>query len=114
LEYAALTKIKFNFKHPMHMKPSTALANHRDAIRALVSEYGMSNPRVFGSTSRLADTEKSDLDILVDPQPTTSLLDIAKLQLSLERALGVHVDVLTPKSLPPSFRDHVIKTSIPL
>jgi hypothetical protein len=96
------------------MKPSTALANNRDAIKALISEHGLLNPRVFGSASKHEDTEASDLDILVDPRPNTSLLDIAKLQLSLEKTLGVHVDVLTPRSLPTSFRDHVINTSIPL
>jgi len=74
----------------------------------------MLNPRVFGSVARNEDTEASDLDILVDTQPNTSLLDIAKLQLSLVKKLGIHVDVLTPKSLPESFRDQVVKNAIPV
>lgn len=96
------------------MKPSTALSSSRAVIRALVKEHGLLNPRIFGSVSRQEDSEVSDLDILVDPQPDTSLLDIAKLQLSLERQLGIHVDVLTPKALPESFRDQVINNSIPV
>jgi predicted nucleotidyltransferase len=79
-----------------------------------VNEHGMLNPRVFGSVARNEDTEASDLDILVDTQPNTSLLDIAKLQLSLVKKLGIHVDVLTPKSLPESFRDQVVKNAIPV
>ncbi len=74
----------------------------------------MLNPRVFGSVARNEDTEASDLDILVDTQPNTSLLDIAKLQLSLEKKLGIHVDVLTPKSLPESFRNQVVLNAIPI
>ena len=74
----------------------------------------MLNPRVFGSVARNEDNEASDLDILVDTQPNTSLLDIAKLQLSLEKKLGIHVDVLTPKSLPESFRDQVVINAIPI
>ena len=96
------------------MKPSLALSGNRAAIRALVLDHGMLNPRVFGSVSRQEDTDASDLDILVDPQPGTSLLDIAKLQLSLEKKLGVHVDVLTPRALPDSFREQVIKNAVPV
>lgn len=96
------------------MKPSTALSSSRAVIRALVKEYGFLNPRIFGSVSRQEDTEVRVLDILVDPRPDTSLLDIAKLQLSLEKQLGIHVDVLTPKALPESFRDQVVKNSIPV
>ena len=79
-----------------------------------MTEHGLLNPRVFGSVSRKEDPETSDLDILVDPQPHTSLLDIAKLQLPLERQLGIHVDVLTPKALPLSLRDQVIKNAMPI
>jgi uncharacterized protein len=53
------------------MKPSEALPQHRERIRRLVSEAGMTNPRVFGSVLRGEDTEESDLDILVDPAPRT-------------------------------------------
>lgn len=87
------------------MKPSTVLNQRREDIRALVKEYGALNPRVFGSIIRNEDTDGSDLDILVDPRPDTSLLDIAKLQMRLEQELGITDDVLTPKVLPESFRN---------
>ena len=96
------------------MKPSIALSNNRAVIRALVNEHGLKNPRVFGSVTRREDTELSDLDILVDPLPNTSLLDLAKLQLSLEKRLGIHVDVLTPNALPESFRNQVLNNAIPV
>lgn len=96
------------------MKPSTVLNSQREAIRALVNEYGVMNPRVFGSIIRNEDTDGSDLDILVDPSPETSLLDIAKLQMRLEKELGITVDVLTPKALPESFRNYVIEHAIPV
>jgi len=49
------------------MKPSEALTAHRAELRQLVSRYGLSRPRVFGSVLSGADTEESDLDLLVDP-----------------------------------------------
>ena len=51
------------------MRPSEVLPLHRETIRQLVAEAGMTNPRVFGSVVRGEDEEGSDLDILVDPAP---------------------------------------------
>lgn len=90
------------------MRPSTALHTHRDAIRAIALSHRVTNVRVFGSVVHGDDTETSDLDILVEPTPETTLMDIAKIQLELGQLLGIPVDVLTPKGLPAQFRDQVI------
>lgn len=96
------------------MKPSTILEQRRGTIRSLVLEYGVTNPRVFGSVIRQEDTDDSDLDILVDPAVETSLLDIAKLELRLEKELGIHVDVLTSNALPAACRSYVLEHAIPV
>ena len=96
------------------MRPSEVLPKHRDAIRRMVLDSGMANPRLFGSVVHGDDAEDSDLDLLVDPSPETSLLDIAKLQIELEAAMGIKVDLLTPKFLPPTFRDKVLAEAIPV
>ena len=96
------------------MKPSTALATHRAALRQLVSRYDLTHPRVFGSVVSGTDTEGSDLDLLVEPSDSTTLLTIAGLQIEAETLLGVAVDVLTPHGLPPKFRDQVLRQAEPL
>lgn len=90
------------------MRPSEILPKHRETIRQLVLEAGMANSRVFGSVLHGEDQKGSDLDILVDPSPRASLLDMAGLQFELEKALGVKVDVLTPRELHPRFREKVL------
>jgi predicted nucleotidyltransferase len=60
------------------------------------------------------DHEGSDLDILVDPTPKTSLMGIAKIQVELEAILGVKVDVLSPNTLPDIFRHTVIAQAQPI
>lgn len=90
------------------MRPSEILPQHRDTIRKLVLDAGMANPRVFGSVLHGDDKEGSDLDLLVDPAPRASLLDMAGLQIDLEKALGVKVDVRTPAELHPRFREKVL------
>jgi uncharacterized protein len=96
------------------MRPSQALDLHRNAIRSVVHAHRTSNARVFGSVLHGLDTQASDLDILVDPNPETSLLDIAKIQVKLEKLLGIPVDVLTPMGLPDKFRDIVVREALPI
>jgi uncharacterized protein len=96
------------------MKPSTALHAHRAAIRHIVSTHRGSNARVFGSVVHGDDTEQSDLDILIDPTEDTTLMDVAGIQVELERLLGVAVDVLTPRALPAKFRGIVLAEAVPV
>jgi hypothetical protein len=90
------------------MKPSIALEVHRVEIREIVLAHNATNARVFGSVARGEDTEQSDLDILVDPTPTTTLFDLGAISYKLPVLLGVPVDVLTPNALPDTIRDKVL------
>ena len=96
------------------MKPSDALRLHRDAARRVIESHRARNARVFGSVARGEDTDASDLDILVDPTPDTTLFDIGAIRHELRKLLGVPVDVLTPKSLPDKFRAVVLAAARPL
>lgn len=96
------------------MKPSEALRINRDAIRRVVAAHRANNPRVFGSVVHDADTEGSDLDILIDPTPETTLLDIGAIRHELLQLLGVPVDVLTPRALPEKFRAAVLAEAQPV
>ncbi len=90
------------------MRPSQALENHRQAIVQIVESHNARNPRVFGSVVHGTDREGSDLDILIDPTPDTSLFDIGAIRRELKSLLGIEVDVVTPNALPDSFRDRVL------
>jgi uncharacterized protein len=68
------------------MRPSEALARHREEIRRIVYDHRSSNPRVFGSVLHGEDAEGSDL----------------------------RVDVLTPLSLPESYRGRVLGEARPV
>ena len=98
----------------MTVRPSQALLINRDAIRRVVEFHRARNPRVFGSVLHGEDTKSSDIDILIDPTPETTLFDIAAITLKLEKLLGVPVDVLTPRALPDRFRDTVLAEAVPI
>lgn len=96
------------------MKPSAALESKRELVKAAILRYRTVNPRIFGSVLHGLDQDGSDLDLLVDALPGTTLLDLGGLQVELEDLLGVSVEVLTPSDLPVKFRDKVLAEAIPL
>ena len=96
------------------MKPSEILRSYREDIRRVVERNRTCNPRVFGSVLHGDDVDGSDLDLLVDPLPGTTLLDLGAIQIELEQVLGVAVDVLTPGDLPVKFRDRVLREAVPV
>lgn len=92
----------------MRPLPREALERHRDELKDLASEFGLSNIRVFGSVGQGTDTTESDLDILVTRSPNIGLLAIAEFTIAAEELLGVPVDVVTDGGLP---MDHPIRQS---
>jgi predicted nucleotidyltransferase len=96
------------------MRPSEALNLHRQRIRQIALSHRVRDVRVFGSASTGEDTEESDLDLLVEPTAETTLFDIAAIRMKLKDLLGVEIDVLTPNSLPESFRAKVLEEAQPV
>lgn len=96
------------------MKPSIPFEQKRSDIRRVAIRFRVTNPRVFGSVLHGEDADGSDLDLLVDPLPETTLFDLGGLQGELEDLLGVPVDVRTPGGLPPKFRAAVVAEAQPV
>lgn len=74
----------------------------------MVERHRARNARVFGSVLKGNDHEGSDLDLLIDPTPETTLFDIGAIQHELLKLLGVRVHVMTPDALPEAFRAEVM------
>jgi predicted nucleotidyltransferase len=96
------------------MRPSLVLDLKRNAVREMASRFRTENPRIFGSVLHGTDLDGSDLDLLVDALPGTTLFDLGGLQVELEALLGIHVDLLTPADLPPKFRAKVLAEAQPV
>ena len=96
------------------MRPSQTLASPRDRILALAKARGASRLRVFGSVAKGVDRDDSDIDLLVDMPAGTSLMHIVGLQLDLEDALGVKVDLCTEIELHPELKERILAEARPL
>ena len=96
------------------MRPSEVLQLKRNEVCAAVNRFRTANPRVFGSVLHGTDRDGSDLDLLVDPLPGATLLDLGDLEDELRSLLGIDVDLLTPGDLPPKFRAQVLAEARPV
>lgn len=96
------------------MRPSEILAARRDQVLALAAAHGAGNVRVFGSAARGGDHGGSDIDLLVTMPPGRSLLSVVGLQLDLEDALGLKVDLCTERELHPALRAGILAEARPL
>jgi uncharacterized protein len=95
-------------------KPSVVFNQKRQEIIDIAKRFPVFNIRLFGSVLDGSDTDKSDLDLLVDVLPRTTLFHLGGLQDELEEALGIRVDLLTEKDIPLTFRQDVIQKARPI
>ena len=91
---------------------ATAVASLIERILPVLERYGVQRAGVFGSYARADATSDSDLDLLVDLPPGSSLLDLVGLQLDLSDALGIEVDANTYRAIHPLLRDRILEDEI--
>ncbi|MGH9271909.1 MAG: nucleotidyltransferase family protein [Ilumatobacteraceae bacterium] len=72
---------------------------HRDAIIATVRLNKGRRVAVFGSVARGEDGPDSDIDLLVEFEAGSSLLDMIRLEDALRELLGCGVDVVSAGAL---------------
>ena len=86
---------------------SRLLRKHREEIQKIVEKHHAKNVKVFGSVAVGNESADSDIDLLIETTPETTMFDIGAIKFELNNLLGVEVDVLTPNSLPMQFKDKV-------
>ncbi|MDV6328641.1 nucleotidyltransferase family protein [Idiomarina sp. PL1-037] len=86
---------------------SRLLRKNREEIQKIVEKHHAKNVKVFGSVAVGNESADSDIDLLIETTPETTMFDIGAIKFELNNLLGVEVDVLTPNSLPMQFKDKV-------
>ncbi|MEW6352567.1 MAG: nucleotidyltransferase family protein [Thermodesulfobacteriota bacterium] len=86
----------------------------REEILRLAAKYGARNVRVFGSVARGEATPESDVDLLVNFEPGTTLIDHSALMRELTNLLGLDVQVVSERGLRPRVKERVMRDAVPL
>jgi hypothetical protein len=89
---------------PLSGPTGRLVAAHRDELRKVLDRHGVKNARLFGSVARGDDHVGSDVDLLVDFAPGTSLFTVLRIQDELETILGVEVDLVSDAGLKERVR----------
>jgi predicted nucleotidyltransferase len=78
----------------------------------ILKAHGVSQAGVFGSYAKAQADDQSDIDILVKLSIPISLLDFARIKLSLEDALEAKVDLLEYDAIKPAFKKRILEEEI--
>lgn len=78
-------------------------------ILDIARAHGAVSVSIFGSRSRGDARPDSDLDLLIDAAPGTSLFDLARMERALTDLLGIDVEVVTRGGLHARLRDEVLR-----
>ena len=75
-------------------------------------QYGISNPRIFGSVARGDDDIDSDIDIAIDfkrKDDISSVKYLLRLKSKLRKILNCDVDLVDYQNALPIFKDSIDK-----
>ena len=91
-----------------------SLVLNKEDILAIARRYHAANVRLFGSVARGEDQGESDIDLLVDFLPGSTLLDQVGLMQELSSMLERRVDVVSARALNKHLRQRVLNEAVPL
>ena len=83
----------------------------KDQIPSFCQRNGISSLSLFGSVLRDDFRPDSDVDVLVEFKPgsTVGLITLAGIEIELSQLLNRKAEIHTPKGLNPLYRDDVLK-----
>lgn len=90
------------------------IRRQRELILRLARANRIASVAIFGSVAVGDATPDSDVDVLVEPDDTATLFDLAQFELDLEQLLGRSVDVVSRRSLDPVTDRSILEGMVPL
>ncbi|QTA38231.1 nucleotidyltransferase family protein [Thermosipho ferrireducens] len=85
------------------------LIQHREYLE---EKYRIKSLKIFGSYAEGKQTEKSDIDLIVDFYEVPTLIEFVRIEEELSKILGVKVDLLTEKSISPFIKPYIKEVEV--
>ena len=82
--------------------------------RRILQEYGVKEIRLFGSVARGEAGSGSDVDLLVEFEPSAhiGMFEFSRLRRELSQLLGCEVDLATPDALHKAMKEDILREAI--
>ena len=91
-------------------------ADIENQIRGMMDElrlrYHVRKIGIFGSWSTGRQTDRSDLDLIVEFEQPIGMMAFVHLRALIAERLGIPVDLVTPDGLHPLIRNDVMKSVV--
>ncbi|MGO2519360.1 MAG: nucleotidyltransferase family protein [Microbacterium sp.] len=102
----------------LRQKPPGPLAlrvsQQRPRVMDILTKYGVTDARIFGSVATRMETSESDIDILIETPRALGLGKLSRLERELSAVLDSHVDVVPVRGLPEWMRQRALAEAVPL
>ena len=99
-------------KESADVHPEAVIAAAGPSLALVAEDGGFTRLDVFGSVSRHRAGEDSDIDLIVQPPPDTSMGDLLAIRQIFERILGHSVDLVTYGGLRPGRDDDILREAV--
>jgi uncharacterized protein len=86
----------------------------KEKVVPIFKRHNVKRASIFGSVARGEAREDSDVDILVELPKGLSLFDFIGIQLELEEALGVKVDLGEYSTIKSIIREQIMNEQVPI
>jgi predicted nucleotidyltransferase len=96
------------------MRIGDLVKEKREDILKIAAKHGARKIRIFGSVARDEADSESDLDLLVEFLPGSTLLSQSAMIRELEDLLGIKVDVVSDQGLRDRIRERVLREAVAL
>jgi uncharacterized protein len=96
-------------KRPTRKEIPEKLRERRQELRSM----GIKSLALFGSAARDEATDTSDVDLLVEFDRPTGLLELVRIKRSIEATLEVEsVDLVSPGVIPLGLKDRILAEAV--
>lgn len=90
------------------MKEKATKDKIKEIVVPILKRHNVKRASLFGSIVRDDYTEGSDIDILVELQEDTSLLDFIDIKLEIEDATNKKVDLVEYDMIKPALKEYIL------
>jgi predicted nucleotidyltransferase len=111
---ALLRAVGFTLKAVPEPATLRSVRRHAEELTDSFAELGASNISVFGSVARGDDGTDSDIDLLVDLDPSVGLFNLMRMGTLAEELLGRAVDVVPRDGLKNEVAASAARDEVPL
>jgi predicted nucleotidyltransferase len=84
----------------------------KQLLPSLKQNFKVKSIGIFGSYAREEQTEKSDIDLLVEFEAPVGFFKFIELEDYLSEKLGVKVDLVTPDALKPLIKPQIMEEAV--